>query len=250
MDKWTDKIDTYLDGELSSAEMKEMDTHLRGCSTCVADALQHVQFKRALQSAGRRYTPSADFRQKVRQSIAARPPRSAAWMWLSATAVLLVLFGGIVTLSIREQGLALQHTYSELADLHVTALASSNPVDVVSSDRHTVKPWFEGKIPFTFNLPELQDPELALVGGRIAYLGQSPGVELIYRIRKHQVSVFLFQERAVGHLPQSASTVQRQQETFNFCSWSQGGLHYFVMGDMAGDDLSKIADLFKKAGRS
>lgn len=246
MDQWTDKIDLYLDGEFSSAEMKEMDAHLRTCPACTADALQHVQLKRALQSAGRRYTPSADFRQKVRQSIAARPHRSAIWLWLPATAVLAVLVAGTVTLSIKDQRLALQHTYSELADLHVTALASANPVDVVSSDRHTVKPWFEGRIPFTFNLPELQDPELALVGGRIAYLGQSPGVELIYRVRKHQLSVFIFQER--GHLLSSDSTLKRQQETFNFCSWSQNGLYYFVIGDLGGNDLSKVAELFKTAG--
>jgi anti-sigma factor RsiW len=249
MDQWTKQIATYVDGELTTAEMREMDAHLRTCSACVADALQQVQFKRALQSAGRRYAPSAEFRQKVRQSIAARPRRSAMWVWLPATAVLLLLLTGTVTLSIRERHLALQNTYSELADLHVTALASSNPVDVVSSDRHTVKPWFEGKIPFAFNLPELQNPDISLVGGRIAYLGQAPGAELIYMIRKHQISVFIFQERALGHLPKSDSTLQRQQDTFTFCSWSQNGLYYFVMGDMASGDLSKIADLFKNTGR-
>ena len=247
MDKWTEQIEIYLDGELPAAEMKEMDAHLRTCSACTAGALQHVQFKRAVQSAGRRYTPSADFRQKVRQSIAVRPRRSAMWLWLPATAVFLALVAGTVTLSLRERRLASEHTYSELADLHVTALASANPVDVVSSDRHTVKPWFEGKIPFTFNLPDLQDPELSLVGGRVAYLGQSPGVELIYRIRKHQVSVFIFQERATGHLPQSAAPVERQQATFNFSSWNQNGLYYVVIGDLAGGDLAKIAALFKTA---
>jgi anti-sigma factor RsiW len=249
MDKWTGQIETYVDGELSSAEMKELDAHLRTCSACVADVLRQVQFKRTLQSAGRRYTPSPYFRQKVRQSIAVRPRRSAVWTWLPAVAVLVVVFGGIMALSIRDEHLALQHTYSELADLHVTALASPNPVDVVSSDRHTVKPWFEGKIPFVFNLPELQNPEIVLVGGRIAYLGQAPGAELIYLIRKHQVSVFIFQERAVGPLPESDSTLQRQQETFTFRSWSQNGLHYFVIGGVAGGDLSKIADLFRNAGR-
>src|SRR5580693_5427130 len=124
MDKWTGQIETYVDGELSSAEMKEMDAHLRTCSGCVVDVLQQVQFKRAIQSAGRRYTPSADFRQKVRQSIAARPRRSAVWIWLPATAVLLLLVAGAVTSHIKDQRLALQNTYSELADLHITALAS------------------------------------------------------------------------------------------------------------------------------
>ncbi|MFZ0802480.1 MAG: anti-sigma factor [Terriglobales bacterium] len=248
MDKWTAQIAAYVDGELSATAMKEMDAHLRTCPACTADALQQIQFKRALQSAGRRYTPTAGFRQKVRQSIAAPPRRSAAWFWLPATAVLLLLVAATVTLRIKDQRLAMQHTYSELADLHVTALASPNPVDVVSSDRHTVKPWFEGKIPFAFNLPELQNPEITLVGGRVAYLGQAPGAELIYLIRKHQVSVFIFPERALSHLPQSDSTMQRQQETFNFLSWSQNGLRYFVIGDMSGNDLSKLADLFKNSG--
>jgi anti-sigma factor RsiW len=245
MDKWTEQIATYVDGELSAPEMREMDAHLQTCSACAADALRQVQLRRALQSAGHRYTPSADFRQKVRQSIAARPRRSASWLWLPASAFSLVLLAGAVILSIREQHLAMQNVYSELADLHVTALASPNPVDVLSSDRHTVKPWFEGKIPFAFNLPELQNPEIVLVGGRIAYLGQAPGAELIYRIRKHQVSVFIFQERALDHLSNSDSTLQRQQETFNFLSWSQNGLRYFVVGDMAADDLAGIANLFR-----
>ena len=119
-----------------------------------------------------------------------------------------------------------------------------------SEGRHTLPKWGGDQATFTFNLPELQNPEVSLVGGRLVYVGQSPGAELLYLIRRHQVSVFIFQERAVGHLPKSDSTLQRQQETFGFRSWSQNGLHYFVVGGVAGDDLSKIADLFRNAGRS
>jgi anti-sigma factor RsiW len=80
----------------------------------------------------------------------------------------------------------------------VATIASANPVDVVSTDRHTVKPWFAGKIPFTFNLPDLQGSAFTLVGGRVSYLRQSPGAELIFKIRQHQVSVFIFQEKDLG----------------------------------------------------
>ena len=93
-------------------------------------------------------------------------------------------------------GLERQHVFSELADLHVATLASATPVDVISTDRHTVKPWFEGKIPFTFNLPELQGTEFSLVGGRVTYLSQAPGAHLLYRLRKHELSVFIFLIRA------------------------------------------------------
>src|ERR1700681_3588703 len=90
-----------------------------------------------------------------------------------------------------------EQAYSEIADLHVAALASSSRVDVVSSDRHTVKPWFQGKIPFAFDLPEVQNSEFSLLGGRMTYLGQTPGAHLIYQVRKHEISVFVFREGAL-----------------------------------------------------
>jgi len=135
---------------------------------------------------------------------------------------------------------------SELADLHVATLASSNPVDVVSSDRHTVKPWFAGRIPFTFNLPELQDSPFVLVGAKVSYLNQAPGAELIFRVRQHQISVFIFQDRAVGNL-QTPDSVQNAL-SFNTRSWSHNGLRYFVIGDASAQDLDKLSELMKAAG--
>jgi anti-sigma factor RsiW len=117
---------------------------------------------------------------------------------------------------------------------------------VISSDRHTVKPWFQGKIPFTFNLPELENSEFSLLGGRIAYLGQSPGAELIYQIRKHRISVFIFQDRTLGRELGSSSSSQKDA-SFNMETWSQDGLRYFVMGDASGNDISTLAEMLKKA---
>jgi anti-sigma factor RsiW len=135
---------------------------------------------------------------------------------------------------------------SELVDQHVATLASSNPVDVVSTDRHTVKPWFEGKIPFTFNLPELQGSPFALAGGRVAYVKQSPGAELIFRIRQHQISVFIFQERALEGAGGSESA--RTALSFEVRSWCRNGLCYFVIGDAGAQDLGQLAELLKAAG--
>jgi anti-sigma factor RsiW len=163
----------------------------------------------------------------------------------AATAALLVV-AGFVTLSVRQQQVQRQQVLSELTDLHVASLASSNPVDVVSTDRHTVKPWFQGKIPFTFNLPELPNSEFTLLGGRVTYLGQVPGAELIYQIRKHQISVFIFPDRVVG--PELGSSSQSQKElSFNVESWNQDGLRYFVIGDASRNDIRNLADMMKKA---
>jgi anti-sigma factor RsiW len=246
-DHWTAKLDTYLDGELSADEMRELDIHLRGCPPCAADVLNRLQTKRAMRTAGMRYRPSSDFRERVKKSIAAKPRRSPIRGWLGATvAVAFLLLVGFVTISMRQGQMARQQAFSELADLHVATLASANPVDVISTDRHTVKPWFQGKIPFTFNLPELQGSEFILVGGRVAYLGQSPGAELIYQIRKHQISVFIFQDRGTGR--EIGSSTQSQKElSFNMETWDQAGLRYFVIGDASGDDLRKLADMLQKA---
>jgi anti-sigma factor RsiW len=100
--------------------------------------------------------------------------------WMLATACLAILiFVGLAATYMGRQRAGREQVYSELADLHVATLASSSPVDVVSSDQHTVKPWFQGKIPFTFDLPELQNSEFSLLGGRITYLGQTSGAHLI-----------------------------------------------------------------------
>jgi len=136
--------------------------------------------------------------------------------------------------------------YSEIADLHVATLASSSPVDVISTDRHTVKPWFQGKIPFAFNLPELQNSEFSLLGGRMTYLDQTPGAHLIYDVRNHHISVFVFQDRSLaGRL--DGNTLAQEKQPFNMETWSQQGLRYFVIGDASAADIASLAKMVKAA---
>jgi anti-sigma factor RsiW len=244
---WTAQIETYLDGELSASEMRDLDAHLRTCQSCAADVLSRLQTKRAVHSAGKRYRPSPEFRERIRRSIAPKPQVSLIRMWLGASAaVALLLIMGFVGISLRQQQLQRQQTLGELADLHIATLASANRVDVISTDRHTVKPWFQGRIPFTFNLPELQNSEFVLVGGRVTYLGQAPGAELIYQIRKHQISVFIFQDRAVGRDLGSISQSGKDM-SFNTETWTQEGLRYFVIGDTSAADIHNLGEMLKKA---
>ena len=246
-DHWTAKLETYLDGEISADEMRDLDAHLRGCPSCAANVLSRLQIKRAIHSGGKRYSPSPEFRERIRKSVAAKPERSLTRMWLGASAaVALLLIAMFVAISARQQQLQRQQTLSELADLHVATLASANPVDVISTDRHTVKPWFQGRLPFTFNLPELQSTEITLLGGRVTYLGQAPGAELIFQIRKHQISVFIFQDRAVSR-ELGSSSQSRKELSFNVETWSHDGLRYFVIGDASSDDIRSLAEMLKKA---
>jgi anti-sigma factor RsiW len=246
-----EKLDAYLDGELASTEASTLSAHMRACSSCAADALERVRMKRAVAAAGKRYEPSVEFRRKIAGTAAEktstiRPHRKFSWIWILAAPALLVLILSIAVNNYvgRETARRLR-VYSELADLHVTTLASATPVDVLSTDRHTVKPWFQGKIPFTFNLPELQGTDFILIGGRVAYLAQAPGAHLIYQIRKHEISVFIFQDRGVETSLPTAST---NALSFNTETWTQNGLRYFIIGDVSPSDIQALSKLLQNVG--
>lgn len=246
-DSWRDKLDAYVDGELPPSEASVLATHLRQCADCAADALQRVQMKRTIASAGKRYDPGTEFREKIRKRVATVPRRSGSWWWklVVAPALLVLMASLLVTWYVGREKARQQGIYGELADLHVATLATANPVDVVSTDRHTVKPWFAGKIPFTFNLPDLQNTEFTLIGGRVTYLGQAPGAQLIYGIRKHQISVFIFQDRGIE--PTSLPSSPVQAFSFHMGSWTKNGLRYFLVGDVGNDDLEALSKLLRDA---
>ncbi len=247
--EWTAKLDPYLDGELNSQETAQVEVHLRECPSCATESVRRMQWKRATRSAGQRYVAEPSLRERIQKQISVNNARrvSMPWRWRLAylvPAIALVLLAAALLVDRNVRQIRNQQMVGELADLHVVTLASGTPVDVVSSDRHTVKPWFEGKIPFTFNLPELNGSEFELVGGRVSYLEQSPGAELVFRIRKHQISAFIFQERSVASDFPVAGVIDAH--SFHLVSWKQNGLRYFLIGDVSAEDLQVLRDLLKK----
>src|SRR6201997_3077296 len=133
---WKTRLDTYLDGELASEEMRAFDSHVHSCPTCGADALVRVQMKRSIQAVGKRFTPSPEFRKRAHRRIEAKPRWSSfgvAWMMTSAvTAVLVVI--GLASIYRERETARTERVYSEVADLHVGMWASSPPWGVVSTD--------------------------------------------------------------------------------------------------------------------
>jgi anti-sigma factor RsiW len=249
-DPWLDKLDAYVDGDASQGEITGFGEHLRTCPSCAADAISRLQMKRLTQAAAARYSPSPEFRQRMekslRKSARTNPMRMWAFGWipgLVAVAALVLIVASVFWTrhSAREQALA------ELLDLHVATMASANPVDVISTDRHTVKPWFQGKLPFTFNLPELQNSPFKLVGGRVMYFKHTAGAQLLFELRNHQMSVFILQDQA-GIIP-FENGVTREM-AFNAETWSEGGLRYVVIGDASQSDIRELGELLRAAARS
>jgi anti-sigma factor RsiW len=241
---WTAKLDAYVDGELPPEEERALREHMLSCASCSAAAVERLRHKRAVQVAGQRFVARPEFRSQIMRQVQSRPA-ARVWRWIPALAAAAALvIAGAAWLSTSRTRNA-EALISELTDQHVATLASANPVDVISSDRHTVKPWFAGKLPFSFNLPELQGSAFTLVGGRVAYLRQSPGAELLFRVRQHQISVFVFQDRDLGAAP--AAVGAGRPTKFGVGSFSSNGLRYVLVGDVGSQDLDELARLLKDA---
>jgi len=247
-DLWRDKLDAFVDGELSAETQRGFDEHLRVCPSCAAGIATRTQLKIAVKRAAlRRYAPSAQFRRKIEaQFLPEKRARRTAWIWLPAAGLAAAILLAAVWIARRPAAVSGAPTLSEIVDVHVAALASANPVDIVSTDLHTVKPWFEGKLPFAVNLPDLTNTPFSLLGGRIAYLNQKPGAGLLFQFRKHRLSVFVFQDSAQWkHLgPQDKP---EQRASFWVETFRGSGLRYFVIGDTSAENVEQLSNLMKGA---
>ena len=129
--------------------------------------------------------------------------------------------------------------------MHVADLASANPVEVVSTDRHTVKPWFQGRIPFTFDVPDLQGSPFTLTGGRVTYFHQEPGAHLVFAYQRHFISAFIF--RDTPQLAITGASFTDHSTSFNLQTWTQDGLRYVLVSDVNPDTLKQLANLLQHA---
>jgi anti-sigma factor RsiW len=239
-------LGAYLDGELPSDQAAALREHIGRCPRCAAEIADLVQLQRSLRSARQHFTPSSHFRRRMRAQTAAPSPRRWPMRLVPAAiavALMAAMIFGWTWYSHRSDA------FAEVADLHVNALASTNLVDVVSSDRHTVKPWFQGKIPFSFDLPELAGTDYTLLGGRLVYFHQRPGAQLIVALHQHKISVLIFQESPdMGQaFPSSLSVLHRN--SFSTETWHSQELRFVVISDADAAGIDNLARSLKQANQ-
>lgn len=251
-------LNALVDGQLATEEWRVAKEHLNRCPSCTSEALEYALLKNAAARNGQRYSVPAELEAKVRSLIAKTPvasapgsdttrsrdvPRRTMFAGWAAAAALLLSVGGVAVVEQRarhSEAAAIQSVSlaAEVLDQHVATLANSQPPQVLSSDRHTVKPWFQGRIPFTFNLPEALPQDTKLDGANLAYLYGHPAAQLLYSIGKHRVSVFV-QERTGAEI--SAKT-PREREGYHLVSFNAGGLDAIAISDA---DPARLAELVR-----
>lgn len=202
-----DTLNAFIDGELPPSEHQVIEQHLAGCHACTLRVLSGTQLKAATARAGHRFAPSPDafgrltaqLKSHSLQETRTKKPariytipsiRSIAWSALAAAIVLAVSLLGWRQLR-QTNTLA-----AELLDQHLATLSTAATPQVISTDRHTVKPWFQGRLPFSFNLPDAAalPPDTTLRGADLTYLNNQPAALLLFTIHKHEVSIFLTQK--------------------------------------------------------
>ncbi|HUN87945.1 MAG TPA: anti-sigma factor [Terriglobales bacterium] len=237
---WRDQIEPYIDGELASSHDAEVAAHLRTCADCNAFAAEAIHLKRAVATAGHRYEPSVEFRRQIMDSIGARASSGRTLPWRALVFAAMLLF--FVTLGVFAWRNRTPDTTREIADIHLNALASANPVDVVSSDMHTVKPWFQGRVPFTFNLPELAGSPYSLAGGRVAYVRGTPCAQLLFQYRLHRISMLIGPANSLG-----GDSEHSLPNGFHLVRFERNGYAYVTVGDAGLDTLKELSQKMQSA---
>jgi anti-sigma factor RsiW len=244
-DLWQGKIDPFVDAELAEDEARRFEEHLHECAACAAETQARQRLKLETRAAGKKFLPSYEFETRLQRRIARPRNLGWSWGWASAGVAAVIALAVFLGLSWRDHVLREQLT-AQLVDQHVSALASANPVDVLSEDSHTVKPWFAGKVPFSVDIPQLTGTEFTLIGGRMAYFQQAPAAQLIFGVRKHKVSVFIFRDHGeTSRL--GSSDVPRRELSYSVESWAEDGLRYVAISDVNPADVRQLCALLRQA---
>ena len=239
-------IGPYADGELESAAILELEQHLEGCSACALAWRNLQSLKKTLKSDALYFTAPAELRQRIKSELpspAKAVPQRQVWTWNWLTTTLSGAFAVCLALLLmvtQTRPSSEQQLAQEIVSSHIRSLMPGHVMDVVSTDQHTVKPWFNGKLDFSPPVKDLAAQEFPLVGGRLDYLGGRSVAALVFQRHKHIINLFVWPTKENGSKPTSVTPSQG----YNLIHWSEAKMTFWAVSDLNAKELMEFVQDF------
>jgi anti-sigma factor RsiW len=238
-------IDAYVDRELDLVKDLELERHLSECGACSKRHASLLALRSAVSTVY--HTPPASLQRRVTSGIRkaskrgamARVPGVMAWRWIgvgASVALVLVVSWSVVWLSARPSPDEMLER--EVVSNHVRSLMLDHIADVPSSDQHTVKPWFNGKLDFSPPVIDLDEQGFALVGGRLDYLDSRAVAALVYQRKKHVINLFIWPSDVADRSEETAT-----RQGYNMIHWCQTDMSYWAVSDLNANELREFVQL-------
>ena len=243
-------LHALIDGELDAGHAREVEQHVAGCPRCTAALADYRAMSAAVAGANLRYTAPASLRERIEAALP--QPKSAEIVpmpnrrsvlrgFAMGSAVSALAATGLVAIVLRNDDA--QRIESEVVSAHLRSLQAGHLIDVVSTDQHTVKPWFNGKLDVSPPVIDLTAQGFTLIGGRLDYLDARAIGAVVYKRRQHVINLFVAQTASTERKAPKMETMQG----FSVLRWSEQGMNFWAVSDIGADELTEFGAKFEAA---
>ena len=238
-------LGAYIDGELDIVKSIEIETHLKECSDCDIEHRNNLNVRTAMRTDQMYFRPPAKLRGQILSTVVYPGSKtqnlvSAWWRWTALAtsfALLVLLVFSLTTFPSRKA--ANDQIAQEVVSGHIRSLMlPAHALDVASSDQHTVKPWFDGKIDFAPPVKDFADQGFRLIGGRMDYVGNRSVAALVYQHQQHFINLYIWPSQ------QTYSSNPSSLQGYNIVNWTKDGMVFWAVSDLNRAELQQLSRLF------